>query len=91
MQPYLADPEFEPEFIRGKSFAASGLCAWVINIMAYYEVYCDVEPKRIALNQATTDLNNAREKLRVIKAKVMESLLAHVAFMHMQMYEHLGV
>ena len=70
VQPYLADPEFDPEFIRNKSLAASGLCSWVINIMAYYEVYCDVEPKRIALTQANAELNAAREKLRGIKAKV---------------------
>jgi dynein heavy chain len=75
VQPYLADPEFEPEFIRSKSFAAAGLCAWVINIMMYYEVYCDVEPKRIALNQANTDLSNAREKLRGIKAKVSPTIM----------------
>ncbi|XP_076453714.1 LOW QUALITY PROTEIN: dynein beta chain, ciliary-like [Babylonia areolata] len=78
VQPYLNDPEFDPEFIRAKSFAASGLCSWAINIMSYYEVFCDVEPKRNALAQANTDLNNAREKLRSIKAKVsdLEATLA---------------
>lgn len=78
MQPYLDDPEFEPEFIRAKSFAAAGLCSWAINIMRYYTVFCEVEPKRIALAQANSDLNTAREKLRVIKAKVsdLEAALA---------------
>lgn len=33
VQPYLDNPEFEPEFIRNKSLAAAGLCSWVINIM----------------------------------------------------------
>ena len=73
VQPYLADPEFEPEFIRAKSFAAAGLCAWVINIIGYYEVFCDVEPKRMALAQANTDLNNARDKLKAIKSKVRDT------------------
>ena len=36
---YLKDPEFNPNLIRTKSFAAAGLCAWVINIMKFYEVY----------------------------------------------------
>ncbi|XP_013068368.2 dynein beta chain, ciliary [Biomphalaria glabrata] len=72
IQPYLADPEFEPEFIRAKSVAASGLCSWAINIVRYYEVYCTVEPKRNALNQANAELSAAREKLRIIKSKVAE-------------------
>lgn len=35
---YLKDPEFNPNLIRTKSFAAAGLCAWVINIVKFYEV-----------------------------------------------------
>ncbi|XP_077291064.1 dynein heavy chain at 93AB [Arctopsyche grandis] len=69
--PYLKDPEFEPEFVKSKSAAAAGLCAWVINIIKFYEVYCDVEPKRKALAQANAELAAATEKLRVIKAKVV--------------------
>lgn len=52
IQPYLKNPEFEPDFVRSKSAAAAGLCAWVINIIKFYEVYCDVEPKRRALEAA---------------------------------------
>ncbi|XP_065217396.1 dynein beta chain, ciliary [Planococcus citri] len=70
IQPYLNDAEFEPEYIRSKSAAAAGLCAWVINIIKFYEVYCDVEPKRKALAQANADLAQAEEKLSVIKKKV---------------------
>ena len=36
--PYLKDPEFVPEHIKTKSSAAAGLCSWVINIMAFYQV-----------------------------------------------------
>lgn len=71
IQPYLKDPEFEPEFIRSKSGAAAGLCAWVINIIKFYEVFCDVEPKRKALAQANADLAAAQDKLSVIKRKVV--------------------
>ncbi|XP_059610636.1 dynein beta chain, ciliary isoform X2 [Phlebotomus argentipes] len=70
IQPYLKDAEFEPEFVRSKSAAAAGLCAWVINIIKFYEVYCDVEPKRKALAQANAELAAAQEKLAIIKKKV---------------------
>lgn len=35
---HLSDPEFNPEFVRQKSSAAAGLCAWVINIIHFHEV-----------------------------------------------------
>ncbi|KAL4703187.1 hypothetical protein ACJJTC_018259 [Scirpophaga incertulas] len=78
IQPYLKDSEFEPEFVRSKSAAAAGLCAWVINIIKFYEVFCDVEPKRKALQAANAELAAAVEKLKSIKAKVasLEELLA---------------
>lgn len=73
IQPYLKDSEFEPEFVRSKSAAAAGLCAWVINIIKFYEVFCDVEPKRKALAHANAELAAAQEKLSGIKRKVVVS------------------
>ncbi|XP_032659529.1 dynein axonemal heavy chain 9 isoform X5 [Chelonoidis abingdonii] len=70
IQPYLHDPKFNPEFVTSKSYAAAGLCSWVINIVRFYEVYCDVEPKRQALNKANAELAAAQEKLANIKAKI---------------------
>ncbi|XP_023387296.1 dynein heavy chain 11, axonemal, partial [Pteropus vampyrus] len=67
---YLKDPEFNPNLIQTKSFAAAGLCAWVINIIKFYEVYCDVEPKRQALAQANLELAAATEKLEGIRKKL---------------------
>ena len=49
-----------------------GLCSWVINIVKFFEVFCDVEPKRKALAQANNDLATAQEKLSKIKAKLKE-------------------
>uniref|UniRef100_W5MKY4 Dynein, axonemal, heavy polypeptide 9 like n=1 Tax=Lepisosteus oculatus TaxID=7918 RepID=W5MKY4_LEPOC len=69
---YLSDPEFNPEFVRLKSSAAAGLCAWVINIIRFHEVFCEVELKRKALSQANTDLAEAAEKLEVIRKKLAE-------------------
>uniref|UniRef100_A0A8D0NCH4 Dynein axonemal heavy chain 9 n=1 Tax=Sus scrofa TaxID=9823 RepID=A0A8D0NCH4_PIG len=70
IRPYLQDPEFNPEFVATKSSAAAGLCSWVINIVRFYEVFCDVEPKRQALSKATSDLTAAQEKLAAVKAKI---------------------
>lgn len=73
LQPYLQDPEFEPELVTSKSYAAAGLCSWVINIVHFHKVYCDVEPKRQALNKANAELAAAQEKLASIKAKIAVS------------------
>ena len=70
IQSYLDDPEFDPEFVRSKSTAAAGLCSWVINIVRFFEVFCEVEPKRRALIDANLELENAQEKEATIKAKV---------------------
>ncbi|XP_037595504.1 dynein heavy chain 9, axonemal isoform X5 [Cebus imitator] len=70
IRPYLQNPEFNPEFVATKSYAAAGLCSWVINIVRFYEVFCDVEPKRQALSKATADLAAAQEKLATIKTKI---------------------
>ncbi|KAJ8415860.1 hypothetical protein AAFF_G00404170 [Aldrovandia affinis] len=67
---YLSSSGFHPDFVRTKSFAAAGLCAWTINIVRYYEVYCDVAPKRQALSQANTDLDTATAKLVTIRKKL---------------------
>lgn len=53
-----------------KSYAAAGLCSWVLNIVKFYEVYCEVEPKRQALSKANAELAAAQEKLAAIKTKI---------------------
>jgi dynein heavy chain len=50
---YLSMPSFTPETMATKSNAAKGVCSWVINIVKYYDVIQDVEPKRKALKEAT--------------------------------------
>ncbi|XP_008068583.1 dynein heavy chain 17, axonemal [Carlito syrichta] len=71
-KPYQGNPTFDPEFIRSKSTAAAGLCSWCINIVRFYEVYCDVAPKRHALEEANAELAEAQEKLSRIKNKIAE-------------------
>lgn len=72
-RPYQSDPSFDPEFIMSKSTAAAGLCSWCLNIVRFYEVYCDVEPKRQALEEANAELAEAQEKLSRIKHKIAVS------------------
>jgi len=72
VQVYLNDKEFDPDFVRTKSSAAAGLCSWVINIIEFYKVYCDVAPKRIALQKANTELQMAKDKLAAVEKKVAD-------------------
>ena len=69
-QQYIVDPEFEPDKIKSKSLAAAGLCAWVINIIKFFDVYVVVEPKRKALNQANIELAAARERLKFLNTQI---------------------
>jgi len=60
-----------------KSGAAKGVCEWVINILKYYDVIQDIEPKRKALKEseeqlqsATVKLNEVNEIVRVLNEKL---------------------
>ena len=70
VQRYLDDPEFNFENICTKSIAAAGLCSWAVNIVAYYRIFCDVEPKRLALKAANDELAAAQDKLSKIQSKL---------------------
>ena len=50
---YISRTDFIPEIMAQKSGAAMGICSWVLNIVKYWEVIQDVEPKRKALSEAT--------------------------------------
>lgn len=67
---YLRDPEYNPDAIRRVSVAAAGLCAWAINIVQYYRVYCEVEPKRLAAEEATEQLRQTEEQFSATQAKL---------------------
>ncbi|KAM7359981.1 dynein beta chain, ciliary isoform 2-T2 [Cochliomyia hominivorax] len=70
LQEYLKDPEFKPDKIVQKSVAAAGLCAWVINIYRYHQVFLIVGPKQQALKDSQNELINARERLEYLKGKI---------------------
>jgi len=46
---YISLETFKPEIMEKKSMAAKGVCEWVVNMVKYWEVIQDVEPKRLAL------------------------------------------
>ncbi|KAM9806325.1 dynein axonemal heavy chain 11 isoform 1-T1 [Syngnathus typhle] len=71
-QCYLKKSDFQPDQVRTKSTAAAGLCAWTINIVRYYEIYCEVIPKRLALAQANAELENATSKLLAVQKKLID-------------------
>lgn len=58
----LANPDFTPDRLKKASRAAEGVCDWVINITAYFDVVVLVEPKRIAVREAEARLQAANEK-----------------------------
>ncbi|KAI9004406.1 dynein heavy chain [Hyaloraphidium curvatum] len=72
VQAYLSDPNFNEEYIGTKSVAAAGLCSWVVNIVKYYKVFKEVEPKRLALEAANEELKESQAKLAAVQAHVAE-------------------
>lgn len=70
LQPYVSDPTFDPVTIKTISLAAAGLCAWVQNIVKYYYIYCEVEPKRQKLAEAEAKLATSQASLKKVQDKV---------------------
>ncbi|XP_017082814.2 dynein heavy chain 17, axonemal [Drosophila eugracilis] len=80
LQEYLKDPEFNPDKVVQKSVAAAGLCAWVINLHRYHQVFLIVGPKQQALQDSHQELLEARERLQYLKGKInnLEAKLAEI-------------
>ncbi len=67
------------DIISNKSKAAAGLCDWAINIVKYYDVVSEVEPKRLELAgandklaAANTTLKQVQDKVALLNAQVQE-------------------
>jgi dynein heavy chain len=63
---------FDPEVIQKKNSAAAGLCTWVVNIVKYYDIWLDVEPKRIKVQESTEKLDKANGELAIVREQVAE-------------------
>lgn len=64
--------DFSQAGMSKKSQAAGGLCVWIINIIMYYDVVVQVEPKKQALREATDTLNAANAKKAEVDTLVAE-------------------
>ncbi|CAD7704939.1 unnamed protein product [Ostreobium quekettii] len=69
-RPYLQLEHFNKDIIYNKSRAAAGLCDWSINIVKYYDVVSEVEPKRQELAEANAKLEEANTTLAAVQEKV---------------------
>ena len=66
----ISDPNFTPAIIKSKSSCAAGLCDWILNITAYYDVVYSVEPKKAAVRAAQQKLSDANAKKEEMDALV---------------------
>ena len=79
IRPFLASPSFSSDAIMSKSFAAAGLCEWVVNIVEYHRVLSIIRPKRQALKEtqgrleeANARLHKSRQQVAKLRAKLQE-------------------
>lgn len=68
--PILREPNFNYETMSKKSFAASYLCNWVINIVKYNTIYKKVKPLMDSAEEAERTASEKGEELRVVQEKV---------------------
>ena len=63
---------FNEDAMNKKNSAAAGLVKWVENIVRYYDIWQDVEPKRIKVVESTRQLEAANSELAVVRGRVNE-------------------
>ena len=68
----LAKDTFNPDRIRTKSSAASGMCSWVINICQFYRVFQTMLPKKRMLEEASRKLSDANEALADVRTRLKQ-------------------
>jgi len=70
VDPICDQDDFTPEAIAKVSVACEAMCMWAQAMRTYYYVAKEVEPKRIALAAATTDLAAATASREIAEAKL---------------------
>ena len=86
---YVNKPEFEPEAVKKKSFAAAALCVWVRAIEIYATTFREVAPKKAKLKKAMSSLAVAQESLAKAKA-ALDEIFAEVQKLKDQYDEMVG-
>merc|ERR1719311_946654 len=71
-EPFLAEPFFTYDVMKGKSSAAANLTNWVINIVTYNKIYKKVAPLMEEVRVATETKEAAEEALGIVLARVAE-------------------
>lgn len=61
------------------SKAGEALCTWAVNIISFYDVFCDAVPQRIALAAAEAQLTAAQDKLAKSMAEIDRQHAAEAA------------
>jgi dynein heavy chain len=84
--PEAPNPEFNYTNVKRISMAAAGLCDWVINILIYHDIYLDVAPKRMLLQEAMNKLGEANKKLAAVNEHV-DALNARKAALQNQLMQ----
>lgn len=72
ISPYIERTDFDPAAIRKASVACEAICMWVRAMFKYYNVAKIVEPKRVKLRQAESELLATTENLEKTKARLKE-------------------
>jgi dynein heavy chain len=73
LKPILAQPYFNESEMKGKSVAASYICAWVVNVIKYNSVYKKVKPLMETLESAKNEVETKTAELAVVRARVKEA------------------
>eukprot|EP00941_MAST-03F_sp_MAST-3F-sp1_P002471 g2471.t1 len=73
---YLEIESFDVDIIATKNPAAGALCSWVINIVAYYDIFMSSQPLRDSCSEAIETLNVATKKLQTRQNELGEMKLA---------------
>ena len=75
--PLLASKNFTPEKMKKRSKAAANLCSWVVNIIAYHQIYVNTKPLMESLDAAHKANDDAVSNLRVVEG-VVSGLMAEM-------------
>jgi dynein heavy chain len=72
IKPYIDDPKFQPAEIKKSSEACTAICSWVRAMDKYHHVSKMVEPKRLALSEASASLEITMKALKVAMKKLAD-------------------